>query len=182
MVGYYSIAEKIVTAVNGLFTPISQALYPFISRNVDRKDKETNIIFIRKLTKLAAVLGAIFSLGLFIFADLIISILFGPAYASSTTILRILSIIPFMVSLSNIFGIQTMLTFNYKKEFTKIVFTGGILDIVLGITLILLFQAQGIATSFAITETFITISMLIFLQRKGIKILGKLPQQENEGT
>ena len=75
-----------------------------------------------------------------------------------------------------------MLTFNYKKEFTKIVFTGGILDIVLGITLILLFQAQGIATSFAITETFITISMLIFLQRKGIKILGKLPQQENEGT
>ena len=117
LVGYYSIAEKFITAANGLFSPISQALYPYISRTVHNEDKTSNIIRIRKLTKLAAMLGAIFSLGLFIFADPLISILFGPEYASSIVILRILSIIPFMVSLSNIFGIQTMLTFNYKKDF-----------------------------------------------------------------
>lgn len=174
LVGYYSIAEKITLAVNGLFTPISQALYPFISRNVNEKDDKTNIEFIKKLTKLAAILGLIFSAGLFIFANPIINILFGAEYQSSIIILRILSILPFMVSLSNIFGIQTMLTFNYKKEFTKIVLMGGIIDITLGIILITLLQEVGIAISFAITETFITLAMLIFLQRKGIKIIGKI--------
>lgn len=175
LVGYYSIAEKIINAVNGLFNPISQALYPFISRTVNNEDKNSNILMIRKLTKLAAVLGMIFSIMVFVFAEPAINILFGPEYASSITVLRILSIIPFMVSLSNIFGIQTMLTFNYKKEFTKIVLLGGIIDIVLGIILISLFKEIGIAISFAITETFITIAMLTFLQRKGIKIIGKMP-------
>jgi PST family polysaccharide transporter len=135
---------------------------------------------IRKLTKLAAVLGIIFSGGVFIFAPPIINILFGQEYASSITVLRILSIIPFMVSLSNIFGIQTMLTFNYKKDFTKIVLMGGIIDIVLGVILITVLKEIGIAISFAITETFITVAMLVFLQRKGIKILGKLPDVEEK--
>ena len=175
LVGYYSIAEKIINAVNGLFNPISQALYPFISRTVNNKDKNSNILMIRKLTKLAAILGMMFSIGVFVFAELVINILFGPEYVSSITVLRILSIIPFMVSLSNIFGIQTMLTFNYKKDFTKIVLLGGIIDIVLGIILISLYKEIGIAISFAITETFITIAMLTFLQRKGIKIIGKIP-------
>ena len=178
LVGYYSIAEKFITAANGLFSPISQALYPYISRTVHNEDKTSNIIRIRKLTKLAAMLGAIFSLGLFIFADPLISILFGPEYASSIVILRILSIIPFMVSLSNIFGIQTMLTFNYKKDFTKIVFMGGVIDIILGIILITLMKEIGIAISFTITETFVTVAMLTFLQRKNIKIIGKLPMAD----
>lgn len=174
LVGYYSIAEKFITAANGLFNPISQALYPYISRTVHNDDKTSNIIRIRKLTKLAALLGGIFSLGLFIFAEPLILILFGPNYANSIIILRILSIIPFMVSLSNIFGIQTMLTFNYKKDFTIIVLMGGIIDIILGIILISLFKEIGIAISFAVTETFITIAMLTFLQRKNIKIIGKI--------
>ncbi len=180
LVGYYSIAEKIINAVNGLFNPISQALYPYISRTVNNKDKNSNILMIRKLTKLAAILGMIFSVGVFVFAQPLINLLFGPEYVSSITVLRILAIIPFMVSLSNIFGIQTMLTFNYKKDFTKIVLMGGIIDIILGIILITLLNEIGIAISFAITETFITIAMLVFLQRKGIKIIGKLPDVEEK--
>lgn len=178
LVGYYSIAEKIITAVNGLFNPISQALYPFISRSVNNDNKESNIIRIRKLTKLAALLGAFFSIGVFVFADPVITILFGSEFSSSIIVLRILSIIPFMVSLSNIFGIQTMLTFNYKRDFTRIVFLGGIIDIILGIILITLMKEIGIAISFTITETFVTVAMLTFLQRKNIKILGKLPEVE----
>ncbi len=174
LVGYYSIAEKIINAVNGLFNPISQALYPYISRRVNNKDKNSNILMIRKLTKLAAILGIMFSAGVFVFSEPIIRILFGPDYISSVTVLRILAIIPFMVSLSNIFGVQTMLTFNYKKDFTKIVLIGGIIDIILGIILISLFKEIGISISFAITETFITLAMFTFLQKKGIKIIGKL--------
>lgn len=171
LVGYYSIAEKIIIAVNGLLNPISQALYPFISRKVNNENKETSIIFLRKLTKLMAVIGFVLSVGLFIFAEPVILLLFGETYSRSVIILQILSPIPFAVSLSTIFGIQTMLTFNYKKAFTTIVMLGGLLDIILGIILISLLKEVGIAISFLVTETFITVAMLIFLQRKEIKII-----------
>ena len=52
---------------------------------------------------------------MFIFSKTIVLTLFGPSYASSTILLQIMSIIPLAVSLSTIFGIETMLTFNYKK-------------------------------------------------------------------
>lgn len=173
LVGYYSIAEKIILAVNGLINPISQALYPFISRSV-HENKKTSILFIRKLTKIMAVVGLILSIGLLISSKTIILTLFGPKYASSVIILQIMSIIPLAVSLSTIFGIQTMLTFNYKKAFTTIVMLGGLLDITLGIILIYLLREVGIAISFTVTEIFITIAMFIFLQNKGIKIIGNL--------
>ena len=134
LVGYYSIAEKIILAVNGLLNPISQALYPFISRTVKTDDK---------------------------------------TYVNSVIILQIISIVPLAVSLSTVFGVETMLTFNYKKAFTSIVMIGGIIDIVLGIILITLMKEIGIAISFATTEIFITIAMFIFLQRKGIKIINR---------
>lgn len=173
LVGYYSIAEKIILAVNGLLNPISQALYPFISRTVKTDDKTRSIEFIRKITKIMTLVGIVLSAGLFIFAKPIILLLFGQSYANSVIILQIISIVPLAVSLSTVFGVETMLTFNYKKAFTSIVMIGGIIDIVLGIILITLMKEIGIAISFATTEIFITIAMFIFLQRKGIKIINR---------
>lgn len=173
LVGYYSIAEKIILAVNGLLNPISQALYPFISRTVKTDDKTRSIDFIRKITKIMTLVGIVLSAGLFIFAKPIILLLFGQSYVNSVIILQIISIVPLAVSLSTVFGVETMLTFNYKKAFTSIVMIGGIIDIVLGIILITLMKEIGIAISFATTEIFITIAMFIFLQRKGIKIINR---------
>ncbi|MDO5825563.1 MAG: transporter [Methanosphaera sp. rholeuAM130] len=179
LVGYYSISEKIILAVNGLLNPISQALYPFISRSVN-DDKKTSIIFIRKLTKLMAVVGLVLSIGLLIFSKTIILTLFGPNYASSIILLQIMAMIPLAVSLSTIFGIETMLTFNYKKAFTTIVMLGGLLDVTLGIILICILKEVGIAISFTVTEIFITVAMFLFLQNKGIKIIGKLNNNNKE--
>lgn len=173
LVGYYSIAEKIILAVTGLLNPISQALYPFISRTVKTDDKTRSIEFIRKITKIMTLVGIVLSAGLFIFAKPIILLLFGQSYVNSVIILQIISIVPLAVSLSTVFGVETMLTFNYKKAFTSIVMIGGIIDIVLGIILITLMKEIGIAISFATTEIFITIAMFIFLQRKGIKIINR---------
>ena len=140
LVGYYSIAEKIILAVNGLLNPISQALYPFISRTVKTDDKTRSIEFIRKITKIMTLVGIVLSAGLFIFAKPIILLLFGQSYVNSVIILQIISIVPLAVSLSTVFGVETMLTFNYKKAFTSIVMIGGIIDIVLGIILITLMK------------------------------------------
>jgi len=170
IVGYYSAAEKIIKAIQGLLGPVSQTVYPYVSRLANQSE-EVTIMFIKKITILIGSITFILSLGIFIFANLIVKILFGNQYIESVIILRILSFLPFIIALSNIFGIQTMLTFGYKKAFSRILILASIINVILSIILIPLYQANGTAFSVLISEIFVTTSMFIYLQRKGILIL-----------
>lgn len=170
VVSYYAVGEKIILAVVGLLTPISQAIYPYISRVVD-KSEDKGINFIRKITLIMGCLGLILSLVIFIFAGLIVNILAGSQYEGSIIVLQILAFLPLIIGLSNVFGIQTMLTFNYKKAFSSILIIAGVINVVLALVLVPLYEQIGISVSFLITEAFVTLTMYLYLKRKGINIL-----------
>ncbi|ADY73990.1 polysaccharide biosynthesis protein [Desulfurobacterium thermolithotrophum DSM 11699] len=174
IVGYYSAAEKIVKAVQGLITPVSQTIYPYISKLIN-KSKERGLKFIQKVTFLIGGISFLLSVGIFIFADLIVKFLLGNQYTESVVVLKILSFLPFIIALSNIFGIQTMLNFNYKKAFSKILVSASIINILLAFVLVPLYQHVGISFAVLISEIFVTVSMFVYLQKKGIKVLeGKI--------
>jgi PST family polysaccharide transporter len=174
IVGYYSAAEKVVKAIQGLLTPVSQTIYPYISKLV-KESEERGLKFIQKVTFLIGGVSFLLSVSIFIFADLIVRYLLGNQYTESIAVLKILSFLPFIIALSNIFGIQTMLTFNYKKAFSNILIGASVINIFLAFILVPLYQHVGISFSVLISEIFVTISMFIYLQRKGIKILeGKI--------
>jgi len=174
IVGYYSGAEKIIRAVQGLFSPVSRAVYPYISKLVTNS-RQKGIRFIKKVTMLIGSFSFFVSLAVFIFAHPIVNILLGPQYTESIKVLRILSFLPFIISLSNIFGIQTMLTFGYKKAFSRILISASIINIVLSFILVPIYQGIGTSVAVIISELFVTSSMFIYLQSRGIKILeGKI--------
>jgi PST family polysaccharide transporter len=170
IVGYYSIADKIKSAVQGLLSPISQTIYPYISKKV-KENKKEGIKFIRKITFYIGIFSFILSFLLFIFAPEIIHLVAGTKYEKSILVLRIISFLPFIIALSNIFGIQTMLNFDRKKAFSKILISGSILNIILSLILVPLFQEIGSAISVLTVELYITFTMFIYLQTNGINIL-----------
>jgi PST family polysaccharide transporter len=172
--GYYSIADKIKSAVQGLSGPISQTIYPYISKKV-KENKEEGLMFIRKITIYIGLFSFLLSFLLFLFAPEIIHLIAGEKYERSILVLKIIAFLPFIIALSNVFGIQTMLNFNRKKAFSKILISGSVLNIILSIILVPLFQEIGSAVSVLSVEMFITISMFIYLQKTGINIMkGKL--------
>jgi len=178
IVGYYSAAEKIVRAVQGLLTPVSQTVYPYISK-LASESKERALSFIRKLVVFVGSGSFIISLLIFILAAPIVDIVLGSQYQSSIIVLQILAFLPFIIGLSNIFGIQTMLTFNLKKDFSRILISAGLLNISLALILSLLYQHIGVSIAVLTTEIFVTISMFICLKKKGIKIFGTLKVWEH---
>ncbi len=174
IVGYYSAAEKLMRAAQGLLTPISQSIYPYMSKLVN-ESKRKGIQFIRKTTYVIGSATFLLSLVIFMFADIIVEIILGNQYMESVTVLRILAFLPFLIGLSNIFGIQTMLTFNYKKAFSNILIAASIINIILSLLLIPQYKQIGTSFSVLISEVFVTLTMFVYLQIKGIRILeGKI--------
>jgi len=171
IVGYYSAAEKIIRAVQGLLGPVSQTMYPYVSKLIN-ESKEAGIKFIRKITLLIGGFSFVLSLIIFIFADLIVKTILGNQYIKSIIILKILAFLPFIIGLSNVFGIQTMLTLNYKKAFSNILIFASVINISLAFILVPMFQDIGISISVVLSEIFVTTSMFLFLQSKDVKILG----------
>jgi O-antigen/teichoic acid export membrane protein len=106
---------------------------------------------------------------IFFSADFIVKIAFGSQYQESAVVLKFLSFLPFIIGLSNIFGIQTMLAFNFKRAFSFILVLAGLLNLILIFILIPFFQQNGAALSLLITEIFVTASMFYYLKNKGIK-------------
>lgn len=170
IVGYYAAAERIIKAVQGLFNPISQSIYPYISKVIS-ESKQRGIELIKKITLIIGGVSFFLSLCLFVFANLIVKLFLGNQYVESTIVLRILAWLPFIIALSNIFGIQTMLNFNYKEAFSKILISASFINIFLAFILVPLYKHIGISISVLISEIFVTSSMYIYLQSKGIKIL-----------
>lgn len=170
IVGYYSAAEKIITAFNGVLDSLSQTIYPHISK-LTLESKEMALAFARKVVKVIGVPIFFMSLALLIFAPHIVNIILGEKFKESIAVVQILSFTNFVIFLSNIFGIQVMLNFGYQDVFKRIVLTAGTLNIILVLVLSLSFQHIGVAFAVLITETYITCRQFVFLQRNGIGLI-----------
>ena len=170
IVGYYSAGEKIVRAVLGTLGPLSQTIYPHISK-LSSESRESALVFIRKVVKLVVVPSFLVSLVLLIFAPLISDIVLGKQFKESIHVIQILSFLPFLISLSNLFGIQTMLNFGLKKTFTKILATGSFVNIFLGLILVVPLQHIGIAISALASEMCVSVYMFIILEQHNLNVL-----------
>lgn len=164
-VGYFAAADKIRSGIQSFASPISQALYPrmaFLSTNDSEKSK-------RLLLKFTLVGGAIlFVIGILIisFANPIVLLLVGKEYPKSISILQIIVLLPFIIYLSNMFGIQGLLNLKKKKEFTTIIILGSIISITLSFLLVPSYGSFGSAYSVLVTEIFVTLGMIYFYFRK----------------
>ena len=78
--------------------------------------------------------------------------------------------IPFVVSLSQIFGVQTMLPYGMNKEFSRIIISSAVLNTIIVFPLIYLANGAGVCISMMCTESFVTLAMAWVLHKKHILI------------
>ncbi len=172
IVGYYAGADKIRIAFQGMHSTISLSVFPFVSNLV--KESYSNFInFNRKLLKLAGAGGFMISLMLFILATPLTDIILGKGFTYSANLLKIISVLPLLISFSNVFGIQTMLPLGFDKSFNKIIGSAALVHIVLLLIFISVYFAEGVAYTVVFTEFVVTISMFTYLKIKRINIFTK---------
>lgn len=167
-VGYYAAGESIVTAIMGLWTPVSQTLYPYFSR-LHSESKELAKKHLRKIliytSFITFTLSVLFSLS----APFIVKIILGSNYTASIIIVQILVFILFAIGINNIMGIQGLVAFGYSNVFSKIVVFAGLVHLVIIITLIYLFGYVGAAV--AVVNTEIVIAIIEYFAIRRLKLL-----------
>lgn len=165
IVGYFTAADKVRMALQSAFSTLSQAVYPHLSF-LFKQSFNHGMKFIYRLIKFVGSLAIITSLIFFIFAEKIIMVLFGDQYLESVMILRIIAFLPFIIFLSNVYGIQVMLNLGFKKEFSMIIASAALINLILSLILVPVLFEVGTSISIILTEVFVTGSVFLFTKYK----------------
>jgi PST family polysaccharide transporter len=167
IVGFYAAADKIRIAFQGIQSVLSQTVFPHVN-NLFKKSRQEYLIFIRKLMKLQVVLGFCISLILFVFSKEISDIILGEQFLSSAVLLRIISPLPFLISISNIYGIQIMLPMGLESIFNKIISLAAFIHLIILLILVPMFSAVGTSAAVVFTEFLISMIMLLYIRKRRI--------------
>ncbi|MFC2102920.1 flippase [Bacteroidota bacterium] len=167
MVGYFSAADKVRIAFQGVQSVLSQTVFPYIN-SLTKESYEKFVLFIKGLLQLEFAIGFSISLMLFIFSYQITYLLLGEKFADSGQLLRIISIIPFFSSLSNVFGIQTMIPLGYDKAFNRILSSAAALHIIILLLIVPTYFALGSAITAGVTEFVVAFLTFWFVMERKI--------------
>ncbi|MBV9181548.1 MAG: flippase [Acidobacteria bacterium] len=166
-VGYYAGAEKICKALLGLLHPVSQALYPRISYLVQHSRKRA-----AQLANLSAVImgtgGALIAVATFIMAPMLIRLILGTGFAPAVPVLRVLSLLIPLISLSLVFGIQWMLPLGLESLCNRVTLTAGVINIVLAAILAPLYSSIGMAWAVVCAELYVCGGVYLSLRLRGL--------------
>lgn len=169
-VGYFAAGDKIVRAVQGLQLPLSQAIFPHVGR-LASESRAAALRFTERVARLVGVVTFVLSVGLFVGAPHVVGLVLGPGFEASVPVVQILAFLPFIIGLSNIFGVQIMVNFGMKKTLAKILAIAGLVNVLLALLLVLPLRHVGVSIAVLLTETLVTATMYFALHRRGLNVL-----------
>ena len=170
-VGYYSIAEKIVVAIGGLFEPANQTIYPYLAR----KHKENFTQFVKFIKKIAIIFLAIsFSFVVIseYFKDEIVYLISGNYNTQISLLLSIFLIRVLTFPFGPLFS-NSLIIMKRKKEFMKVMNYTVLLDLLIVPPSIYLFSETGLVYSFVAVLLMHVVLLIIYLTNS-IKLEGEI--------
>jgi PST family polysaccharide transporter len=168
--GYFSAAEKVIRGMQGLLGPITQAIYPHVS-SLAAISRDRAVTFLRKSFIWIGILSFIPSLLLWLFASPVARLILGSSAADCSSIFRWMAMLPFIIAVSNVLGIQTMIPFGLERQLSRIYVLAGLGSLATSILLIRHYGALGAAVSVLTVEVVIVFCMWQSLRSRGLHIL-----------
>jgi PST family polysaccharide transporter len=167
-VGIYSAGEKIVKAIQGTFTPITQSFYPYISR-ITKTSQSQSIRVIKYTIIFISVIAGSVATSIFVFSDYLTNLAFGENFSATALIIKITSPVILFGVINFVVGIIFMINYGMKKEFSYSVITVGLTNIVICSLLSYSFGAIGTGISFLMAEALMLVVMSFFIFKNNHK-------------
>jgi len=151
VVGIYSLATTILGAFIQVVSQFNKVIYPRLAQYADQSIKLQ--IESKKFLKFYIIALIIISVGIFIFSNILITLLFGSGHEQSIEILKILSVTLILSSLGG-FYTRYMIIVSKQKIVLNITFKTMLVNFVLVVPFIIFFQGIGLAIAIVLVESY----------------------------
>jgi PST family polysaccharide transporter len=164
-VAYYDLGEKVLRLIKTPVGMLGQAAFPSLA--IQKSVKKINNVM-----KGGIFITSVLILLVFIFSDLIVTILGGSDMQNAVPIIRILSVSGLMVAVSQFLGTSRLIIFGYKKEFTQVILSSGIVFCIAGFFLYVSDNVTVITLSWlaVAVETWVTFAFFLVNYRKKLLV------------
>jgi PST family polysaccharide transporter len=167
-VGYYAAAQKLIFVASSIINvPLAQACFPFIGKAFG-EGREKGIQTVQRITPIILLITGTAGVLMFLLGPIALSLFYGPQFEPSVKAFQVMTFVPFIIALSNVFGIQIMLNLKMDKSFFAVTSTGAVLGLVLNYVMIHLWGYIGTAWNWFIVEVYITTAMYVVIRKNGI--------------
>ncbi len=160
IVGYYSIAEKVVKTLQSLQDVVGNTLFPYLSK----KFSITNKSFFdlnKRFFKFIFLIYFSLSLITMFSSEYIIYILMGEFNEIAILNLQIMSFVILVGGFNYYYGILGLVSMNYKKDFSKYIIITGLFNLLFCIVSVYLYPNYGASISMIISES-VLLSLIVF--------------------
>jgi len=164
-VGYFSAAEKLISAFKGLSAPVMQAIFPAVNRKI-KTNRKAGFAFVKKVGIVMSTLMLLVCLFIFLFASSLVELFLGDGYEQSILLVQVMSVTPLIVLFANILGIQLMLPLKLNNVYSKIYLGAALFSLFSAFFLVSEYSELGTAITIVLTETMVVVCMAICLWRR----------------
>lgn len=168
-VSYYNIPLKLVKIFWMIISGVGLVFIPRISFLHKTNDKEEIKNLMSKSISIVLLLSLPFSFFCILFPEQILMILSGPKYLRSSMALQILSVMPLIIGLCNVFGTQFLLPIGKEKKILLATIIGLTVSLIINFALIPSIGFLGSAIAAVMAELSVCL-YVFFAAKREIKI------------
>lgn len=161
-VGLYTAANKLIKIILAIVTSLGTVLIPRMSYYIEKKDFSQVNKLIKKSLDFLLMMSIPATVGIIALAYPLIRVFVGVDYMEAGLTIRIMSPIILLIGLSNLIGIQVLMTHGKEKYTLISTIVGAVINIIMNIVLIPTLKQNGAAISTLIAEMSVTLVQLSF--------------------
>jgi polysaccharide transporter, PST family len=161
LVGIYGSFERIITSLKSLYFPLYQALFPYVSRQKNKK------AIIKKLILPMGLFGFIMMIVFYSFSQFFINLLYSnEELIKNINYFEYMTIIPLLASVNMLFNFLYLNSMKMYKERMKIMITSGIISFIIAISLLSLnFEIYAVVISYISVEFLLLIFGIYYIKK-----------------
>ncbi len=166
-VGYYTAGQKVVNAIQIMWSPVSQALYPYFcsSFRLDAKSAARGFRATLYLIGATTLLGSLIMCAL---APRLVPLYLGPQYVNAVPVIQVLIFVVCATSVNNFLGVHGLLAMGLQRDFLRVMSGSIVVNIALTAMAIRLGGYVGLAAGVVALETCLAMYEAAVLRRRRV--------------
>ncbi len=164
-IGYYSYAIKLIRIVTSIATAVSATMLPRLSQYYNDKARDRFVFFTNKVLRAVILLVIPCAAGVILCSSNIIHVLYGKEFQETIPLVRILSPIILIISISYLCGSIVLTAINKEKYLLYATLAGACINITLNAILIPIYHGKGAAVASVIAEFTVFVLHYLFSRK-----------------